>query len=272
MWCPHRWAHRGPFNDSSLTPTLHQGGGSDTPSHLSQVPEAQPGTHSPTASLLILPWGQKGDSHLLFAAGPPAWPSGTSMGLPGCSAGGGETKSLPPSLGGADKGSKALRAPGRTNGHSLLRPDTPPHLCPRPLWVLRTCLPTPASTRAAPAQTCFMDWRCGLGKGAGARSGQQRSKSGWGWGSLPPCFPSTRPVKSLTWFLLALRLYPVHSSPSLHLWARPHPFLLDPHPILPSLPVSRLSPPMHPHRAPELTCPSPAQCSPMAPQYPRDRT
>lgn len=198
--CPDRWAHSRPFNDSSL-PHSHP-----APRWRLRHPKPpllsprgttrHPLTHcSPPSSSHE---ANRGASHLLFAAGPPARLSGTSMGHPGRSVAAGETNSLSPSVGGADKGSMALRAPGRTNGNGLLRPGALPHLCPRPLWVLRTCLPTPATTRAAPAQTCFMDWRCGLGKWGAEEWAAEIKEGASGWVSLPSCFPSTLPPHSLS--------------------------------------------------------------------------
>lgn len=157
------------------------------------------------------------------------------MGHPGCSAAAGETNSLSPSLGGADKGSMALRAPGRTNGNGLLRPAALPHLCPRPLWVLRTCLPTPATTRAAPAQTCFMDWRCGLGKWGAKEWAAEIKVGASGWVSLPSCFPSTLPPHSLSSPL---------PCPSC-LMTQPYPFLSFPT-ALGQAPTSPLGPSSHP--------------------------
>lgn len=120
------------------------------------------------------------------------------MGHPGCSAAGGEANSSPPSLEGTKKGLAAPQAPRRTNrgmASSTSHPRVgtrPALLCPRPFWVLRTCLPTPASTRAAFAQTCFMDWRCGLGKW-GPKEWVAEIKAGLvggGHSLLPPLLPT----------------------------------------------------------------------------------
>lgn len=158
-------------------------------------------------------------SHLLFAVGPPAWSSGMSMGHLDCSAAGGEANSSPPSLEGTKKGLAAPQAPRRTNGGmasstSLLRVGTcPAPLCPRPFWVLRTCLPTPVSTRAAFAQTCFMDWRCGLGKW-GPKEWVAEIKGGLvGGGSFSPATPPPHSLSSSP--ALSLLLYDSPLSPPL---------------------------------------------------------
>lgn len=103
------------IKDHSLHPTLPQSVGSATPSQLFQVPESEPGALFTHCSLPTLPWGKQGPSHLLFAVGPPAWPSGMSMGHLGCSAAAGEANSSPPSLEGTKKGLTAPQAPRRTN-------------------------------------------------------------------------------------------------------------------------------------------------------------
>lgn len=162
------------------------------PSHLSDVPESQPGAPLTHYFLLILPWGKQGPSHLLFgAAAPPARRSGRSMGHPRRSAAAGGPSSLPASLRETDTGPAAPRDPGRTTVEWPPRTSHPglgTRLRPGPRGALRTCLPTPA-------RTCFMDWRCGLGK-RGPGSGRRDQRGAMAGGHSPPLLPTACQVPS----------------------------------------------------------------------------
>ena len=185
--------HSRPFSsDSSLPPTLHQRGSSaiQATSLMSASHSLVP--HSPTTSSSSSPGANRGPATYFLAQrrhprGAPAGPWAT----PRRSAAAGGPSSLPASLRETDTGPAAPRDPGRTTVEWPPRTSHPglgTRLRPGPRGALRTCLPTPATT-------CFMDWRCGLGK-RGPGSGRRDQRGAMAGGHSPPLLPTACQVPS----------------------------------------------------------------------------